>query len=157
MTMNSPVEAYAFIENNSAVLDVFGRWPSFHDGEVHRVVMDRGRRHENGTCYPSIELTIRGWNVTSGVTGDGLYRLEADSLVHFLFEEVTEVEFDNLNHQNVVSSLDFELETIGAGDAQLLSVELCHCYGLSGRFKARRATVVRVDPFAEQPILAENF
>ncbi len=153
MTMNSPVEAYTFIENNGAVLEVFGCWPSFHDGEVHRVVMERARRHENGTYYPSIELTIRGWNMTSDVTEDGYYRLEADSLVHFLFEEVTEVEFDDLNHQNVVSSLDFELETIDAGDAQLLSVELCHCYGLSGSFKARRATVVRVDPFAEHPVL----
>lgn len=150
--MNPPVEAHAFIDNNSAVLQVFGCWPSFHDGEVHRVVMDRARRHPNGTHYPSIELTIRGWNMTSDLTEDGLYRLEADSLIQFLFEEVTEVDFDGLNHQNVLSSLDFALETSDEGDAPLLSVELCHSYGLSGSFKARRATVVRVAPFAEHPV-----
>jgi hypothetical protein len=155
-TMNPPVDAYAFIKNNSAVLKVFGCWPSFHDGEVHRVVMDRARRHANGTYYPSIELTIRGWNMTSDVTEDGFYRLEADSLVHFLFEEVSEVEFDGLNHQNVLSGLDFELETPDEGNTPLLSVELCHCYGLSGSFKARRATVVGVAPFAEQPVSSPN-
>lgn len=154
--MNPSVEAYAFIDNNSAILEVFGCWPGFHDGEVHRVAMDRTRRRASGAYYPSIELTIRGWNMTSDVTEDGFYRLEADSLVQFLFEEVTEVEFDGLNHQNVLSSLDFELETVEGDEAPLLSVELCHCYGLSGSFKARRASVVCVAPFAEQPFGPRN-
>jgi hypothetical protein len=155
--MNPPVEAHTFIENNGAVLNVFGSWPSFHDGEVHRVVMDRARRHPDGTYYPSIELTIRGWNMSSDVTKDGFYRLDADSLVQFLFEEVTEVDFDGLNHQNVLSTLHFELGCTEAGDAPLLSVELCHCYVLSGRFKARRATVVRVAPFSEHSVDASRF
>jgi len=149
--MNPPTEAHAFIDNHRAVLQVFGCWPSFHDGELHRVVMDRERRHANGAYYPSIELTVRGWNITPDVTEGGVYRLESDSLVHFLFEEVTDVEFDGLNHQNVLSGLNFELEATGDGDASLLSVELCHCYGLSGSFKARRATVLRVAPFSEHP------
>lgn len=150
--MNSPVEAYAFIDNHSAVLQVFGCWPSFHDGELHRVVMDRERRNADGRYYPSIELTIRCWKTTSDVTAQGFYRLESDSLIHFLFEEVSEVEFDGLNHQNVVSGLDFELEATGEEDRPLLSVELCHCYGLSGSFKATRASVVRVAPFSEHPV-----
>lgn len=154
--MNPPVEAYAFIDNSSAVLQAFGCWPSFHDGEVHRVVMDRTRRDATGAYYPSIELIIRGWNLTSDVTAEGFYRLEADSLVHFLFEEVTEVEFDELNHQNVLSGLDFELETTKGDEPPLLSVELCHCYGLSGSFKAKRATVVCVAPFVEPPFIAQN-
>ena len=146
--MNSSVDAHEFIDNKRIVLETFGRWPSFHDGEVHRLVMDRTRRHANGACYPSIELVVRGWNMTSDVTEAGFYRLECDSLVHFLFEEVTDVEFDGLNHQNVLSGLDFDIDPANEGMVSQLSVELCHCYGLSGSFKARRATVLSVTPYA---------
>jgi hypothetical protein len=87
--------------------------------------------------------------MTSDVTEAGFYRLECDSLVHFLFEEVTDVEFDGLNHQNVLSGLNFDLEPAEEGKIPLLSVELGHCYGLSGGFKARRARVLSVTPYAE--------
>lgn len=145
--MNLPVNAYEFIDNHALVLGVFGRWPGFHDGEVHRVVMDSTRRRANGSYYPSIELLVRGWNMTPDVTEAGHYRLECDSLVHFLFEDVTDVEFDGLNHQNVLSGLDFDLPQVDDGKARLLSVELSHCYGLAGGFKAVSASVVSVVPF----------
>ena len=145
--MTSSHAAYEFIDNHGLVLAVFGRWPGFHDGEVHHVVMDRTRRRANGAYYPSIELLVRGWNMTSEVTEAGYYRLECDSLVHFLFVDVTDVEFDGLNHQNVLSGLDFDLPQVDDGKAQLLSVELNHCYGLAGGFKAVMASVVSVVPF----------
>ncbi len=86
--------------------------------------------------------------MTSDVTEAGFYRLESDTLVHFLFEEVTDVEFDGLNHQNVLSGLDFEIDHADEGTVPQLPVELCHCYGLSGGFKARRAIVLSVTPYA---------
>lgn len=30
------METYKFIENHELVLNVFGRWPSFHDGKVYK-------------------------------------------------------------------------------------------------------------------------
>ena len=35
------MQAYEFIEDHHLVTNVFGRWPSFHDAEVHRVVLHR--------------------------------------------------------------------------------------------------------------------
>jgi hypothetical protein len=148
--MNLPASAYEFIDNHSIVRDVFGQWPGFHDGEVHRLVMDSTRRRTNGSEYASIELLVRGWNMTSDVTQAGYFRLECDSVVHFLFEDVSDVEFDGLNHQNVLSGLDFEVLRDDDGKAKGLSVELNHCYGLSGGFKAARASVVSVTPYIKK-------
>lgn len=138
--MNASVVAYEQIDNYSLVFEMGGRWPSFHDGEVLRLVLDSTRRDAYGDRYSSIELLVRGWNKCLGET-------EWDSVAHFLFEDVTDVEVDGLNHQNVLSGLDFEIDLANGDGSPLLSVELCHCYGLSGAFKARRAKVLSVMPY----------
>jgi hypothetical protein len=140
------MDAYKFIENHELVLNVFGRWPGFHDGEVYKVVLDRTRQLSGGRCYPSIDLYVRGWNMTGDITDEGSYRLKNDSLVHFLFENVSDLELDGLNHQNVISGLDFSLLHNTGDDAPMLSVEINHCYGLSGGFKALRASIISVVP-----------
>ena len=139
--------AHQFIEGHQLVLLAFGRWPGFHDGEVHSVLLDRTRQRADGKFYPSVELVVRGWNMSSQVTESGYFKLENDSVVHFLFEDISELALDGLNHQNVLSSLDLTL--VNGPDDTLLAVELSHCYGLSGGFQARRAKVVSVTPFAE--------
>jgi hypothetical protein len=88
------MSAYEAIQNHQIVVETFGHWPGFHDGEVHRLILDRTRRLPTGQCYPSIELIVRGWKMTSEVTEAGHYKLEHDSIVHFLFERVTEVELE---------------------------------------------------------------
>ncbi|HEY8095307.1 MAG TPA: hypothetical protein VIE65_04330, partial [Methylobacter sp.] len=58
-------------------------------------------------------------------------------------------ELDGLNHQNVLSSLDLALAEDDKSFTNTLSVELAHCYGLSGSFKARQAQVVVVIPYTD--------
>lgn len=140
------MDAYKFIENHALVLNVFGTWPSFHDGEVYKVVLDRTRRLPAGGCYASVDLSVRGWNLVGDITEAGSYRLKNDSLVHFLFEFVSDLELDGLNHQNVISGLDFEVVHAAGADAPMLAVEINHCYGLAGGFKALRASVLSVEP-----------
>lgn len=140
------MDAFQQIESHQKVLDVFERWPSFHDGEVHRVVLDKG--DESG---PAVELIVRGWNLTPEVTENGFYRQEADSLVHFRFERVSDLVLEGLSHQNVLSGLEFErVDATGHAPAGLL-VTLEHCYGLCGQFRAERASVVSVRPYAKAP------
>ena len=145
--MTAASSAYELIVDHQIVLSVFRAWPSFHDGEVLRLLLDRTRRSDAGAFVPSIELWVRGWNMTRDVTEQGFYRLENDSVVHLLFEGVSDVELDGLNHQNVLSGLDLEALSAEDGNAPTLAVELNHCYGLSGGFKAIRARVVAVEPY----------
>jgi hypothetical protein len=143
------MNAHQFIKGYEQVLKAFGHWPSFHDGEVYRVVLDRTRKTDSGDFYPSVELVIHGWNMTSEITEGGYYKLEQHHLVHFLFEHVTDFELDGLNHQNVLSSLDLALAEDEKSSNCILSVELAHCYGLSGSFKARQAQILSVIPCAD--------
>jgi hypothetical protein len=139
---------YEFIDDHGKVLAHFGRWPSFHDGEVHRLVLDRTQRGPDGHFIPAVEIHLRGWIMTPQVTDAGFYKLEHDSVVHFRFEEVSDLELDGLNHQNVLSCLALELLYDSQTQSAGLQVELEHCYGLSGSFRAKRARVLSITPLS---------
>ncbi len=145
------MDPHLLITGSEKVLSAFGHWPSFHDGEVHRLVLDSTRTDAMGARFPSVELLVRGWNMTERVSSDGFYVLEADSLVHLLFEHVYDVELDGLNHQNVLSGLEISVaESTEKPGSKCLVVELVHCYGLSGTFKASSASVLSVTPYTKQ-------
>lgn len=144
------MEAYKIIEKHESVVAAFGQWPSFHDGEVHRVVLDRLGRSSSGVYVPTIELHIRGWIMTSEVTQGELYKVESDSVVRFLFEDIYDLELEGFNQQNVLSSLNLTIID-GPRNEQGLHVELEHCYVFSGEFKAKRACVLGVQPYVAAP------
>lgn len=79
------------------------------------------------------------------VTAEGIYKLNNDSVVHFLFEDVFDLELEGFNQQNVLSSLNLSI----IEDRQALHVELEHCYLFSGEFNARKAKVLGVVPYIE--------
>lgn len=142
------MDPHLLIIGHEKVVSIFGRWPSFHDGEVHRLVLDSTRTDAKGARYASVELLLRGWNLTEQVSDEGFYKKEADSVVHFLFEHVSEVELDGLNHQNVLSELELSVaESAEDPGFKCLVVGLAHCYGLSGSFKAASAKVLSVSPY----------
>ena len=143
------MQSFSLITGHEEVLAVFGRWPSFHDGEIHRLLLDSTRTDGKGSRYPSIEVAIRGWNLTEHVSAEGFYRTEADSVVTLLFERVYDVELDGLNHQNVLAELSLsEVSNPDSQGKKHLAVEFVHCYGLSGGFKAATAKVLSVIPFS---------
>ncbi len=120
------------------VLSQFGIWPSFHDGEVHRIVLDRSPHGTSEAEMPTLEIWIRAWIMKMS---EGQYLLENDSVVHLLFEGVSEVQLEGFNQQNVLTSLKLSIDT------DLLCVELEHCYEFCAGFRARKAKVVGVQPY----------
>jgi hypothetical protein len=144
------MEPYESIEKHELVVATFGQWPSFHDGEVHRIVLDRMSRSPSGSYIPTIELHIRGWIMRSEVTENGFYEVEHDSVVRFLFEDIFNLELEGFNQQNVLSS--FNLTLIDEPhEKQALHVELEHCYVFAGEFSARRARILGVHPYVKPP------
>jgi len=69
----------------------------------------------------------------------GYYRVTTSVLMTLRLGDVRESELRDLGSQNVLSSLEFELDTSG-----LLRVTLGPCYGLSGSLLCGEVSVISV-------------
>ncbi|SCK15545.1 Imm50 family immunity protein [Vogesella sp. LIG4] len=143
------MQAYEFIEGYEQVVARFGQWPSFHDGEVLRIILDRSPRLPDGTSIPSVEIHLRGWIMGPELAEDGRYKLRNDSVIHFLFEGISEFELEGFNQQNVVTSVNLALSDGPHGSNNILHVEFEHCYQFCCAFIARRARVMSIRPYSE--------
>jgi hypothetical protein len=126
------------VSNAAPVLSAFGYWPSFHDAEVHRAILDRGGSGEG----PSVTLVVHAFDTDNTVDDEGFYRVKTSVLITLRFGDVTESDLGDLGSQNVLSSMDLELETDG-----LIRVTLGPCYGLSGSLVCRDMSVLSVVPW----------
>ena len=120
----------------------FGGWPSFHDAEVARLVLDR--RGANG---PSAEMVVHTWLMTDKVDERGYYALERHTLVRFVFERITSIELSEFNHQNVLFGLEVAEEMVEGERA--FRVTLDSSYGLSGSLVCGQIVVADVSPCNE--------
>lgn len=145
------MKPYEFIDGYEQVIATYGRWPSFHDGEVHRIVLDRMTRSPSGSYIPAFELHVRGWIMRPEMTDSFTYKLEHDSIVCFLFEDIFDLELEGFNQQNVLSALNLSLVEDSEQKTQALHVELEHCYVFAGEFSARRARILSINPYVEPP------
>ncbi|OYT86812.1 MAG: hypothetical protein CFE46_15365 [Burkholderiales bacterium PBB6] len=141
------MQAYEFIDGFRMVIERFGQWPSFHDGEVHRIVLDRTSNASCGRSRPTVEVHVRGWIMGPDVDAEGFYKLRSDSVVVFLFEGIFDLKLEGFNQQNVLSSLNLSIVEDSEGSDPALHVELEHCYLFAGEFSARKARVVSVAPY----------
>jgi hypothetical protein len=130
------------VENAALLESIFGRWPSFHDAEVLRVVLDR-----SGDDGPTLEATIHVFEMTSDVDAKGFYVLKNHTEVTLRFTSVGLKRLQWFNHQNVLSS--FEISEIDSTqhDGRRLHVEMPSSYGLEADFACKRAIVASVRPF----------
>jgi Immunity protein 50 len=102
------------------VFATFGQWPSFHDGEIVRLHLER-----DGVSTISIQL----------VGPDG--RCASGRVLTFTMEQITDLSLDgeDINRQNVISCLLVEKTDCGT------RLTFGPCYGLSGRITAERVRV----------------
>jgi hypothetical protein len=90
---------------------------SFHDAEVHALRLDR--------VVPTLELDVA-------------VVFPEERMLRLRFENVTDVELDGFNEQNVL----FDVKVAAADDDGLLEVELQSSYGIGGSFRC--ASIVAV-------------
>jgi hypothetical protein len=117
----------------------FGGWPSFHDAEVVRLVMER-----DGAIGPSAEMVVHVWLMTDKVDDRGYYVLEKHTLVRFRFERIAAIRLAGFNYQNVLFGLEVAAETVEG--EQAFRVTLDSSYGLSGSLVCGRVVVADVSP-----------
>jgi hypothetical protein len=119
-------ELLAEIPGASDLFAWFGFWPTFHDGEVLSLHLDR--------AGPS-RVRVHTWERTNELDSRRHYVLRKHVVVAFILEDISDLELDRFSCQNVVSSMTL------ARDPNGFELELWPCYGLSGKIKARSVRI----------------
>jgi len=136
------MDALEHIKGAKLVTDVYGHWPSFHDAEVLRIVLDRGTSVDG----PTLAMDIRTFEMTNETDAEGYFILRNEKVVSFRFISVTELELGDFNLQNVLFDLRIDRVCEEGGDAHF-EVSLNPSYGVSALFRCREAVVETICDF----------
>ena len=93
------------IENFHTISDFFGYSPNFHDSEIMEVHFDSYKLF--------LMLTIYMFETTSDIDSNGNYKKQKSCFFNLNFENVIELELEDLNIQNVIFDLTFTKEKQG--------------------------------------------
>ncbi len=136
MSLSPDIEIQA-IENHQAVLQRFGRWPSFHDSEIHSILMDR-----DGPDGPYLEMRVHVFTWTGDLDQDGRYVLDKEAMITIRFSGVESEEIVGFNEQNAIFNLHMRAEEDRIG------VAIYSSYGCAGSFTCKRVAVRSVEDYA---------
>ena len=131
------------IKNSESLTALFGRWPSFHDAEIHSIFLDRG-----GEAGPLLEAKIHVFEMTKEVDARRRYVLKNHTLVTFRFSRVVMGEIKWFNQQNVISHLgidDVESERDGRRN---FKISIGSFNGCEASFRCEEVAITSVEPFA---------
>jgi hypothetical protein len=129
------------IQNIELLTSIFGKVPSFHDSEVLRIVLDRGKLPE---VLPSLTASIHAWTMTNESDEKGFIKLKNHTLVTLRFDGITDLAIDDFNHQNVLSELHFEYQP----ESSRFDVHLNGIFGIDTKFRCKAISVESAVPFA---------
>ncbi len=131
-----------YLDNHEAVLTAFGYWPTFHDSEVVSLLMDQSGILFDKIHNARIEIVVHAFEWTeSKERSEPIFN---HHLVHFAFENVSEVALEGFNHQNALHSFDFEEVPEDASCNHSFKVSLKSALGLGGEFAASNGEVISV-------------
>jgi hypothetical protein len=130
------------IENAELVESIFGGWPSFHDAEIHSILLTRDC--DTGS---QLDLTIHHWEMTSEVDSHGYYVLRHHTLTTLRFCGVSDLYLAGFNHQNVLWEL--EISELEPGSELRFSISMPTSYGCEASFKCREIRVMSAVPYTK--------
>jgi hypothetical protein len=135
------------------VVKAFDYWPVFHDSELRSLTLDRNRILFGEIGNARIEMIVHAFEWTKPL-GDSTPAFN-HHLVHFEFEEVSDVELSGFNHQNALFELIFKPVLESEASPPSYGLVLNPAHGLGGFFRYARGQVVRVVPCTQEGVPRE--
>jgi len=130
------------IENAKLVENIFGEWPSFHDAEIHSILLTRS----GDTKPPHMDVVIHHWQLTGELDLKGYYVLKHHTLTTLRFFEIIELQLAGFNQQNVLWQLEISEPTESDSN---FSVFMPSSYGCDAAFKCKRIKILSATPYSE--------
>ena len=135
------------IQNSYLLTDVFGKFPSFHDSEVHEIKLVRG---ETRSYNPTLSAVIHVFEMTSQVDEKNRYVLKNYVLVEFRFSKVSNLEIAGFNHQNVLQSLEITEASEIEGEETKFEVTFESIFGVGAEFYCEGISIESVTPYEKK-------
>jgi len=103
-------EIAQLIIGSEKLTSIFGRWPSFHDAEVHELRFQRGHIDTEAKVYefPLLTIELHLWLMTNDVDQKGYYVSTKYTLTTMKFHDVDNFKMEGFNHQNAIFGLGIE-------------------------------------------------
>jgi hypothetical protein len=141
-------EIASLIIGSEKLTSIFGRWPSFHDAEVHEIQLERGHIDTEAHLYHFPRLTVRLhlWLMTNEVDQNGHYVSTKHTLATMKFYDVDSFKMEGFNHQNVIFGLGIERKTRDEGPTPYFAVDFEPSFGIDATFTCLRIEIVEAVP-----------
>jgi hypothetical protein len=142
------MDGAAVFEGSGKLTDLFGYWPTFHDAEVHELLLDRGNVDPDGSSYvfPILTVKIHVFEMTNEVDSAGYFVLTKHTLVTLRFHDVEDCRLNGFNQQNAINGLTVAEADAGSRRLPLLGVRMDAAYGLDASFKCSKCEVLAAVP-----------
>ena len=134
-------QVYRTIAGGGELLDYLGEVPSFHDGEIISLELNR-----NSACH----LKIHTWSVKL-VDRQLEWKSAKHAIVNFKLEQILDLQLDGFSIQNVIGGLMIERvlpsserkPSLSSEDQNSEDFELTMepCYGLDGRIRCKAISI----------------
>ena len=129
------------IENKELIESIFGGWPSFHDAEIHSILITR-----DCDSGPQMDVTIHHWELTSEVNSKGYFVSSHHTLTMLRFSSLSDLQLAGFNHQNVLWQLEIS-ELADADPDSRFSVGMPTSFGCEASFKCKAIRVLSATPY----------
>jgi hypothetical protein len=93
----------SFVIGAESVIREFGRWPSFHDAQVISIVLQRA------PVSMELKVNVFAYGPPTPESRPYFERLH-DSVLTMLLTDIEDLELEDWNHQNVLNSIQMELQ-----------------------------------------------
>lgn len=137
------------IQNSHMLTDIFGKFPSFHDAEVHQINLTRG---ETRSFNPMLTAVINVFEMTSQIDEKNHCVLKNNVLVEFHFSRVRNLELVNFNNQNVLQYLQIKQVSDANDEKTDFDVLFEGIFGVSISFRCEAILIKSVTPFEKTTV-----
>ena len=131
------------VRNSTLLTDIFGQWPSFHDAEVHSILLSSNRPDA-----AFLEARVHLWERHDEIDEQGLCRRGHQTLATLRFGNIDIQEAAGFNTQNVLMQLLIELLPAPDPEGRRFAVTFEASYGFGAHFACQDIEVVSVEPVA---------
>jgi hypothetical protein len=141
-------EIATLIIGSEKLTSIFGRWPSFHDAEVHELTLQRTQTDPNTQVCESTVLTakLHLWLMTNEIDPKGYYILTKHTLATMKFYDVDDFKMEGFNQQNVIFGLRIEQKTREDGSTPYFAVDFDPSFGIDATFTCLRIEIAEALP-----------